>query len=301
MINIYIKELEKEEFLAFYKLPKWTRETTWKVIKKLNIILKRQIGENKKIYFIPNIEKENIYNKLNKKLKKEKTQTQKIQIVLSKKLKNYKHFFKDYKIIDGNNIFVNSIENILKEILKENEIALQDIYVLTNSYSQESISLIKKIAPKVKTMNIITKEIQKYQILEEMLEEQSITMTIANNKRKSLKKAKIIINLNFSKEELNQYAIFRNAIIINLTEEKITNLKGFEGMIIQDIELELEEDKKDWINKNNLQTSFKQIEIYESLIEKNIRNLEIKIKKLYGNNGQISEKELRNWQKLLTN
>ena len=54
----------------------------------------------KKIYFIPNIEKESVYKKLYKKLEKEKTQTQKIQIILSKKLKQYKEYLKQYKIVD---------------------------------------------------------------------------------------------------------------------------------------------------------------------------------------------------------
>ena len=131
---------------------------------------------------------------------------------------------------------------------------------------------------------------------EEIMQEKGIAICIANNKRKSLKNAKIIINLDFSKEELNKYTIFRSATIINLTQEKITNLNGFDGIIVQDIELEFEESK--WVKKNKLLENFRRLEIYETMINEKQK---MEVSKLYGNNGPISEKELRNWQKILTN
>ena len=296
MINIYIKELEKQEFLEFYKLPKWTRNFTWKIVKILNLILIKEIDENKKIYFIPNIEKESVYKKLHKKSEKEKMKTQKIQIILSKKLKQYKEYLKQYKIVDGKQSFIKLVEEILLKVLEENPLQMQDIYILTNKYCEQSVFIIKKLSQKVKTMNIITKEIEKYKTLEEMLEEKGIAICIANNKKKSLKRAKIIINIDFSKEELSKYAIFRNALIINIAQDKLTNLKGFEGIIVQDIEVYLKENEV--LNKNKLFENFRQLEIYESISNPNEK---IKISKLYGNNGQINEKELRNWQKILTN
>lgn len=296
MINIYIKELEKQEFLEFYKLPKWTRKFAWKIVKILNLILRKEIDENKKIYFIPNIEKESVYKKVCQKLEKEKTQTQKIQIILSKKLKQYKEYLKQYKIVDGKQSFIKVVEEILLKVLEENPLQMQDIYILTNRYCEQSIFIIKKLSQKVKTMNIITKEIEKYKTLEEMLGEKGIAICIANNKKKSLKRAKIIINIDFSKEELSKYAIFRNALIINIAQDKLTNLKGFEGIIVQDIEVYFKENKV--LNQNGLFENFRQLEIYESISNSNEK---IQISKLYGNNGQISEKELRNWQKILTN
>lgn len=296
MVNIYIKELEKEEFLKFYKNPKWIKNIVWKFIKSLNIILKRKIEDNKKIYFVPNIHKENIYIKLNKKLKNEKTQTQKIQIILSKSMKKYKEKLKEYKIIDGKKTFIKKVESILEKILQENTIHMQDIYILTNKYSEESVSLIRDLAQKVKTMNVVTKEIEKYRVIEEIMKEKGIAISVSDNKRKSLKKAKIIINLDFEKEEIIKYTIFRNAILINLTQEKIINLKGFEGIIVQDIKLNLEETQ--WMKENSFLEEFRQLEIYESIENLNTKTQVIK---LYGNNGPIDEKELRNWQKILTN
>ena len=147
-------------------------------------------------------------------------------------------------------------------------------------------------------MNIITKEIRSYSRLERTMQEQGIAFCVANNKRKSLKRAKIIVNINFTNEEINQYTIFRNAMFINLTQEKI-NLKGFEGIIIQDMKLQLEKEEQEWIEKNNLREDFKQIEIYESIIKE--EKSSIHILELYGNNVEIGEKELQNWKKILTN
>lgn len=296
MINIYIKELEKQEFLEFYKFLKWTKNFAWKIVKIFNLILKKEIDENKKIYFIPNVEKESIYKKLQKKLEKEKVQTQKIQIILSKKIKEYKQYLEQYKVVDGKQSFIKATEEILLKVLEENPLQMQDIYILTNKYCEQNILLIKKLSSKVKTINIITKEIEKYKILEEILGEKGIAICIANNKKKSLKKAKIIINIDFSKEELSKYSIFRNAFIINIAQDKLTNLKGFEGIIVQDIEPCLKENEI--LKQNKLFENFRKLEIYESISNSNEK---MQISKLYGNNGKISEKELLNWQKILTN
>lgn len=301
MITIYIKELEKEDKLdSINKIPKIFQKIVFKVINIMNIILIKEISKNKKIYLIPNITKKNILKNIKTKLKREQTKTQKIQVLLSNNINKYKEELKEFKIVNGNNTYVQSIELILKKILEDNNFELQDIYILTNYYQEQSINIIRKLAPKVKSMNIITKEIQKYRILEEILEKEGILLNIANNKRKSLKKAKIIINLNFSKEELNQYNIFRNSIILNMTQEKINNLKAFDGIIIKDIEIELE-DNINFLKENNLINNFRKIELYESIKDIYDNKKDIIIESLYGNNGKIDEKELRNKQKILTN
>lgn len=301
MIYIYIKELEKKEEIEVYNfIPKPLKNLILKIFIKMNRVIEKKVAENKKIYIIPNIEKEKVYKKVRKKLEKEKTQTQKVQVILSKKVKKYTKHFEGYKIVEGRDIFINIVEEMLEKTLQGIPLALQDIYILTNSYSEQSITLIKKLALKVKSINIITKEIAKYRNLEEIMQEQGVIICVANNKKKSLKRAKIIININLNKEELNQYTIFRNAMLINITNEKITNLKGFEGLIIQDIEIELQEDEKKFLKQNGLENNFRQLEIYESFKEGKNKE-KVKISGVFGNNGKIDEKELRNLQKILTN
>lgn len=301
MIDIYIKELETKEEIEFLnKGIKRISNIILKFIKLINKIIEKDIEDNKKIYIIPNIEKEKVYKKVKRKMEKEKTITQNVEVVLSKKLKKYKENFKGIKIVEGRKVFANSLEDLLEKIIGENSLGLQDIYILANRYEEKNINIIKKLSSKVKSINIITNEVLKYKMLEEMMQEQGIVICVMNNKRKSLKKAKIIINLDFSKENINEYSIFRNACFINLLQEKLTNLKGFEGMIIQNIEIELDDSKKEWVKTNRLE-NFNKIELYESLINKKLEKSKVKITKLYGNNGEINEKELRNWQKILTN
>lgn len=302
MITVYLKELEKrEEIEWFYKIPKWAQNFLWKILKKLNWIIIKKMEENEKLYLIPNIEGKKVCAKIKRKLENEASKTQKVQIVFSKRIKKYQDEFTKYKIINGKKQFLYLVESILEKVLQESPLAMQEIFLVTKQYNEQSIWLVKQLAPKIKNMNIITKELKKYEALEEMMKDKAITICIANNKRKSLKKAKIIINMDLTKEELNQYSIYRNALIINLNQEKITNLKGFDGIMVQDIEVEERNSKKEWIKKYNLQNSFRQLELLESN-GKNEQNLEKeKVLKLYGNNGEISQKELLNWQNILTN
>lgn len=296
MITIYIKELGKEEICKYKFLEKVIRP----IIIKINIPILRKIEKNKMIIFVPNGQDNRIYKKINKKISKQKTKTQKIQIVLEKKLYKYKEEFKNYKIIEGKNIFYEKIEDIIKFIIKEQKLELQKIYFVTNRYINQNVNIISKIAPKVQNVNIITKEVTNYNKLEEILLEKGIPISVSNNMKKSLKKAKIIINLDLQEEDLKKYVINRNAVIINMNLEKITNMKYFEGIIIQDMELNLPEKETNLIKDNKLDIQFRKVDTYES-IKENIDISKTKIINLYGNNGKISEKELLNVQKILTN
>ena len=303
MINIYIKELEEKDTIEMYtNFPKWIKKCIMLFYTKFNKIVVKEINENNKIYLIPNVDKKTIYKKIRNKIEKEKTKTQKVQAILEDKIKKYKDELYNIKIVDRKDAMPEQIENILSYILGNNHIELQDIYIVTNSYDESSTSIIKKLAVKAKIMNVITKNIEKYRTLEAILEEKGIVLNIANNKKKSLKKAKIIINLNLSKDEINTYQLFRNSIVINLSKEKLVNLKGFEGTIIDNIDINLEKSEiKDILEKNNIISNFKNVEIYQTLTETERRNAKIKVNKLYGNNGELNQKEVINMQKILTN
>lgn len=303
LITIYIKELEKSDKIKFLEMiPKFLRKILIKIIKITNNFFINKIDDNKKIYIIPDINRKKVYEKILRTLKKEQTQTQKVQIVLSKDIKKYKSYFEKISIVDGKIVIRDSIYQIIKKAIGNNNVALYDVYILTNKYNDFSNRIIKDLLEKVKSVNIITKEINKYNMLEEKYEKEGLLITVSNNKKKSLKKAKIIINIDFTKEELKSYSIFRNSFLINLHDEKIDFLRGFDGIIIQNIEVEYKSNQKDFVIENNLKEKFKQIEVYESLL--NIydkRKENINIITLYGNNGKINEKELLNWQKILTN
>jgi len=303
LITIYIKELEKSDKIKFLEMiPKFLRKILIKITKITNNFFINKIDDNKKIYIIPDINRKKVYEKILRTLKKEQTQTQKVQIVLSKDIKKYKSYFEKISIVDGKIVIRDSIYQIIKKAIGNNNVALYDVYILTNKYNDFSNRIIKDLLEKVKSVNIITKEINKYNMLEEKYEKEGLLITVSNNKKKSLKKAKIIINIDFTKEELKSYSIFRNSFLINLHDEKIDFLRSFDGIIIQNIEVEYKNNQKDFVIENNLKEKFEQIEVYESLLNVYDKRKEnINIITLYGNNGKINEKELLNWQKILTN
>ena len=296
---IYIKELDKNDRLDFLeKYPKFIHEFVIKFIEISNNILVKRIDEDKQIYILPNINRKNVYKNIKKRIKKNTKKTKrKVEIVLSEKLHQYINEFDGLKIINGRKVYLEHLEEVLNKVLGEKPIEMQDIYILSNSYNYININVINKLALKVKTINIVTKDIRNFSILENLLFEKGILITITNNKKKSLKKAKLIVNLDFDNEQLRKYNVYRNACIINISENVIKNLHGFEGMIVNNIDIKVPAEKYDFLNLNNLIVGFRKIELYESLKTTN-QNIEIDL--LFGNNGKINEKERLNIQKILT-
>ena len=119
-------------------------------------------------------------------------------------------------------------------------------------------------------------------------------LNISNNKRKSLLKSEIILNIDFPEEAINKYRIYDNSIIINLNEKIALKSKRFNGININDYRVEMP-------HKYKLE-GFRDEIIYESLIYgKNYKSIKEKIgkekiviSKLIGNNGTINKNELKN-------
>lgn len=302
MTTIYIKESKSDEELIVNKnIPSFIKKIVIKIKKKVNIITQRRV-ENKKVYVIPDINNKNFIKKLQYKLLKEQENGD-VQIVLSKKIKNLKLKLDKVKVIEGKKVQKYAIEQILEYIVnlfgsKEEKLQFQDIYIMQKDYNLEIIEIIEYLKDKVKTINIITNAVGKYKKIEENMYDNGYLLTVSNNKKKSLKKAKIIINMDFSKEEISNYIINRNSIIINFTNDKIDNLKCFDGIIINKIKIDMKEELKQQFKNNGIYEQFEKIDLYETIcnfenFEKKVGKLkeEIKIIEIIGNNGKITEKE----------
>ena len=297
---IYIKELDKNDKLnKLDKFPTFIKKIVINLIRKTNNFFTIKIDNEKQKIILPDINRKKVYEKIIKKINiiKERNR-KKIKIVLSKKLHQKKEEFYGLRVVDGKNIFYKYIEDVIKKILGNNPIEIMDIYLLASQYTNTNVNLINSISKKFKSTNVITDEINKYGILEGLMEEKGIALTITNNKKKSLKKAKLIINLDFTNNQIRKYNISRNACIINLNDTIIENLKCFDGIIINNIEVEFPIEKEQEMKNNNLIENYYKIELYESL---NLDEKNIKILGLYGNKGLISEKERLNVQNILTN
>ena len=225
-------------------------------------------------------------------------------VCLSDKFKDKE---KIYKILEEKNIKLIKGDELKKYLLRE---AIEYICKnkCENMYEQEISFLVKKnnflincsirdISKKVKNINIITQNPKQFKILENNLyEKEGIILNITDNFKKSLVKSNIIINIDFSNEEINKYIIPKYCCLINLQNEMIKiNKKGFEGININNFKYVVNEK----YIKNRLQNFNKEV-FYESLIIRNsnpenilnkIKKDNVKVVEVYGKNGIISKKE----------
>lgn len=185
-----------------------------------------------------------------------------------------------YEIIE----YVLQKKNIKKE---ETELA-----ILINQIDDTAIQNIKMFSKEFKIVNIVTNHINKLKNIEEdIYNEFGIMITVTNNKKKSLKNAKIILNMDFTKELLNKYNIYEEAIIINLDGDMQINKKRFNGININNYDIKFDA-KDQYINYKKFYCR----DIYEAVtykktsfenIRKEIGKSKLVITELIGNNGVI--------------
>ena len=197
---------------------------------------------------------------------------------------------------------IESIYNIVNE-----RVELDDIYVFMNEYNIENLRIIDELVNMFKTVNIITSSIFKFKVLEKKYEREGILITVSNNKRKSAIKAGIILNVDFDNKSFNKYCINSNAIVINLNKEKITENSYFNGVIVNDYNIEINEDEKVYVEEFYGKIDFKMWvefmmeEMKENAVDELIEKNQIKINKLVGIRGVISSKEIENNYKIFKN
>lgn len=237
------------------------------ILKMLNIPI---VKEDKII--LP-IEEEKISIKKAERLAKrtiailEKANNQKI--VLSKKTskqEDYVNFLNSYgaKIIEGRWLFkaltLKALDYVVeKKRLKKEEIQLS---ILINEIEPNMLENIKQIVKQYKRVNIVTNHFEKFKNIEQQIfEEDGIMITVTNNKKKSLAKSQIILNVDFPKELINKYKIFEEAIIINLNGNVAITSKRFNGINIVGYEIDFEYIDDFDYDKENL---YEKKKIYEA-------------------------------------
>lgn len=197
----------------------------------------------------------------------EKANNQKI--VLSKKTskqEDYVNFLNSYgaKIIEGRWLFkaltLKALDYVVeKKRLKKEEIQLS---ILINEIEPNMLENIKQIVKQYKRVNIVTNHFEKFKNIEQQIfEEDGIMITVTNNKKKSLAKSQIILNVDFPKELINKYKIFEEAIIINLNGNVAITSKRFNGINIVDYEIDFEYIDDFDYDKENL---YEKKKIYEA-------------------------------------
>lgn len=181
---------------------------------------------------------------------------------------------------------------IIKYILVKKNIKKEEteIAILINQIDEVSTENIKLFAKEFKRVNVVTNHIEKLKKIEEnIFDEFGIMITITNNKKKSLKNAKIILNMDFPEELINKFNIYDEAIILNLDGNAKINKKRFSGLNINNYEIALND--VDYLSEKFYIRDIFESQIYKKTTFKNIRK-EIKekgvnIEQLIGVNGLI--------------
>lgn len=222
------------------------------------IFLKVRKKENK--IFINNdvsfYRKIKIAKKIKQILEKEKCR----QVALDNFLKDDQEIT---KLIYSNNINIcnkkwllkNIVDEVIEELLNGRKRKESEISICVNEVDTKVEKYILKFAREFKNINIVTNHIGKFKFIEKELYNEGIIINITNNKRKSLNKAKLILNVDYPKEILNQFIIFDGAVIIDLEGNTKINKKRFSGRIINDYKYTVDEqsDVKKYILDNGLE------------------------------------------------
>ena len=196
-----------------YVISKQEKNFFKKIFNKLDI----EEYENGKKYIIPKLNQ-----KVIEKLKKDNIKN----IVIAKKDKHNIEFINNIyssnmNILNGRILFKHLIPEIIEYLSKILETNKEDIEVtiLVNDYSQINLYYINELISNIKRIYIITNNIRKFKVFADKLyKEEAITVPVMNNKNKSLINKKIIINIDFTEEQLKKYRINRKAILINNME-----------------------------------------------------------------------------------
>ena len=270
-----------------------------KIFRKIDI---RKYNENY-IFAVYDIEKTKFQKRIARYIKKLNIDT----LVFSKELdgeykeKICKILSQDVNVLNGKQLMDFMKFQIVKYVLnKQNKDTKEEnIYIILKKDSKINLNFLQEFIENFKMTNVVTNDIERLKnIQENLLENHGVLISISNNKRKALKRAKYVLNINLNKDELSKYNINRDAIIINVQEFVKYDNPNFDGININYFEIKCPDDLQEKFEQ--IGENFDLVKLYESmLLLENNQKISEKIKKdevcvsgIIGNNGKILDEEL---------
>lgn len=191
------------------KLPVFMKK---KIIK--NKVLLKKDGENIecKVFFLEN-SKDKVLENIGQNIKNIIMENEYKNVVISNEIKDNKlilNKLQELNVLDGRWLFNYLIYDIINYILqkKDKQIENSEISILVNKTTDTNVQNILNIAQHVKILNIVTENMAVFKQIEDKLyNEMGIMVRVTNNKKRSLLKSDVIINLDFLEEDLNKYYI----------------------------------------------------------------------------------------------
>lgn len=217
------------------------------------------------------------------------------KLVISNEIDINKKSLTDNKIelLNGKKLMKNMLMSILSIIYEYNNIDMRSSEVYIAIKDDKELKIISELASNFRCINIVTDRIRKLNRLERKFDKNDqIIYSISNNRNKSLKRAKIIINFDYNSDFFEEFCINRSAIIINLSDSKIKMKISFQGVVIENIDVNFENYNNTKFDKNILYESYIYNLNYEELQCKLIED-KCQIKGFLGANGKINKYELK--------
>ena len=189
------------------------------------------------------------------------------------------------------------MEKMYNDNNRPSKTELEDLYICVKENKPLHIENIIYLMKYFKNINIVTPNIKEFQRVADKIEEnENIIITVTNNKKKSLKKAKVIVNFDLQENEINKYIIYREAVILTIDEKGFYESNTFNGIQIRRIGIDASNEIKDFFEQYNLLDDNELSALYESRInqkqglsqiKQQMKKDEIKVTKLYGKNGSL--------------
>lgn len=261
--------------------------------------------ENNYVITIYDKKKNRVKNKLVKYINKFKIDT----LVFSEDLKEYKEeickMMQDYiVVINGRKVMEFLQFDIMKYILEmqNKDIRQEEVYIIFKKDNSLDLNFLKIFIENFRMTNIVTNDLERLKnVQDNLLYNDNILISVSNNKKKALKRAKYILNVNLSKEELEKYRINREAIIVNIKEDVQYDDISFAGINVRYLEIEFPDEYLERFER--LGTKFDNVKLYESVllkermdkrkmeeVQERIKNDGVRVTALIGNNGILDLK-----------
>lgn len=222
-------------------------------------------------------------------------------VVLSKELKANKQLINklnsaNIRIFDGRWLEKYLTYEILEFILKQKNQKKEEteLAITTNEITDSCIQIIKTLARQYKRVTVVTNHLNKLgKIEKELYDEYGVLILVSNNQKKSLAKTQLILNMDFNKEVLNKYKINENAVILNLEGDMIIYNKRFNGINVNNYEIEVGREEIIWRTnmdkfetKELLEASLYMKDTFDNIRAK-IGKYKVLVQEIYGINGKI--------------
>ena len=208
----------------------------------------------------------------------------------------------EYPKLNGKYLLKCAIPEVIDYCFKtlDKNTELEEIYIMVENYTKENIRIIETLTEKVKVVNVVTTHLKQFQELEKKLERRDIYITVSSNKRKALKRAELIINLD--NKNFNGFNVNKSSIIVNCNNEFSLN-KDFEGICIEKINVDIKKIMRIFAENENMDRQ----ELFEAELLKTsqydearyiLEKSKMQVTGVVGKRGVINLKEFEKVQKI---